>query len=225
MSLTSAATVLASGPALLSGDAAKPETPAARLFTPRLLLLGLLVIAAMICEGGTADWSGIYLRNGRGLGAGWVGVGFGVFSIIMLLGRLSGDFLTGLLGELRILRWGGLLSSAGAVLVVFGPGTDASLLGFALFGAGLANASPILYRAAGLMPDLPAGAGLATSVGMGYAGLLAGPPLLGGVAQAYGLRTIFLVLSILALLLTAGARLGGSLSKSDRPPSERPANM
>ena len=200
-----AVAVLGSARFLFEHDGGEANAPATRSFAPRLLLLGALVIAAMICEGGTADWSGLYLRHSRGLGPGWAGVGFGVFSTVMLLGRFTGDTLVSRMGEVRTLRLGGLLSGGGTLLVVFGPGALAVLLGFALFGAGLANASPVLYRAAGRVPHLPAGVGLATSVGMGYAGLLAGPPMLGGIGQAYGLRAIFLVLGSLALLLSAGA--------------------
>lgn len=202
--------IVGSGRQLLEDGHRNATTPAQKIFVPRLILLGLLVVAAMVCEGGTADWSGLYLRNGRGLGPGWAGVGFGVFSTIMLLGRLAGDTVVTRVGEVRTLRFGGLIAAGGACLIVFAPGAALPLLGFGVFGAGLANASPVLYRAAGRMPNLPAGVGLATSVGMGYAGLLAGPPLLGGIGQAYGLRVIFLVLAALAFLLCAGAGMSRS---------------
>lgn len=178
---------------------------AQRSFAPRLVLLGSLVVAAMMSEGATADWSGVYLRNIRGLGPGWSGVGFGIFSACMLSGRLLGDLIVGRLGEVRALRFGGLLGAAGALLVILAPSPLGAMLGFALLGAGLANASPVLYRAAGHVPNLPPGVGLATAVGMGYAGLLAGPPMLGGVAQAFGTPAIFLVLAVLGLLLCLAA--------------------
>lgn len=209
----SAAAVLVASVAFASRgmlpDDRQPDGKAqpSRSFAPQLLLLGSLIVAAMICEGGTADWSGLYLRNVRSLGPGWAGVGFGVFACIMLLGRLTGDLLVARFGEVRVLRLGGLFSAAGALTVVFGPGRQGALLGFALFGSGLANASPVLYRAAGRVPGVPAGVGLATAVGMGYAGLLAGPPALGGIAQAFGLPAIFLVMAVLCGLLSWNAPL------------------
>ena len=208
-----AGAVLLSGRFLLREDINTSASRAARRFEPRLLLLGALVIAAMMSEGGTADWSGLYLRNSRGLGPGWAGVGFGVFATLMLTGRLLGDRVVARLGEVRTLRFGGLLAAVGAALVVYGPGTAGALLGFALFGTGLANSSPVLYRAAGQMPNLPAGVGLATAVGLGYVGLLAGPPTLGWIGQALGLRTIFLVLAALCLLLSASAGITKITSK------------
>ena len=181
-----------------------------RSFAPRLLGLGALVFAAMILEGATADWSGFYLRNVRSLGPGWAGVGFGIFSGFMLAGRLLGDRATARIGETLTLRLGGLLGAAGALLIVFGPGNFLSLLGFGLLGTGLANISPVLYRAAGQVSGIPPGVGLATAVGLGYAGLLAGPPALGGVAQAFGVQTIFFVLAGLCLLLCLSAGVSAS---------------
>ncbi len=201
--------VVASARWMLGDDAlGKASEKEGRSFAPRLLLLGSLVVAAMIAEGGTADWSGLYLRGVRHLGPGWAGVGFGVFASLMLTGRLLGDRVVSRLGEVRTLRYGGMLAALGALLVVLGPGTSGALLGFALFGAGLANSSPVLYRAAGKMPGVSAGVGLSTAVGMGYSGLLAGPPLLGGIGQTFGLGSIFLVMAGLCLLLSFSARIG-----------------
>ncbi len=198
--------VLASASGMLGDDAlGKAGGTQLSRFSPRLLSLGALVIAAMICEGGTADWSGLYLRNVRHLGPGWAGVGFGVFASLMLAGRFLGDQVVSRLGEVRTVRLGCLLAAGGALLVVFGPGTGGALLGFALFGAGLANSSPVLYRAAGRMPGIPAGVGLATAVGMGYTGLLAGPPMLGGVGQSLGIGAIFLVMAGLCVMLSFSA--------------------
>lgn len=206
LSIALAAVLLSSAPFLMI-EQTSPQLPtrARSSVASRLLLLGSFVIAAMVCEGGTADWSGIYLRDGRGLGPGWAGVGFAVFSTLMLMGRLLGDRIVARWGEVRVLRLGGLLAALGAALVVFGSGAYAPLLGFAVFGAGLANVSPVLYRAAGQVPGIPAGVGLATAVGMGYTGLLAGPPALGYVGQAFGLQAIFLVIAVLALLLGISA--------------------
>ena len=207
--------VLATVPFLLKEDVIETGRTE-RKFARRLVLLGCLVVAAMMSEGATADWSGVYLRNVRGLGPGWAGVGFGVFSAAMLCARLLGDFIIDRLGEVKALRVGGLVSACGALLVIFAPGRLGAMLGFALLGAGLANASPVLYRAAGQVPNLLPGVGLATAVGMGYASLMAGPPLLGSVAQALGMRTIFLVLAALSLLLCLTAKLAAPSAPQEK---------
>jgi MFS family permease len=178
----------------------------------RLLLLGLVAFVSMVCEGSIADWSGLYLRVVRGAGLGVSGYGYAAFAALMVTGRLLGDSVVARFGEERTLLAGGLLAAAGLGVVV-GTGWQHMtselwwLLGFALVGAGLANGSPILYRTAGRVPEVPAGAGIATTVGIGYAGLLAGPPGLGFVAKHAGLTSILLCVMVLSCVMAFSARL------------------
>ncbi|HEY3989050.1 MAG TPA: MFS transporter [Acidobacteriaceae bacterium] len=188
----------------------------------RLLLLGLVAFVSMVCEGSIADWSGLYLRVVRDAGLGVSGYGYAVFAALMVTGRLSGDAIVARLGEERTLLVGGLLAAAGlAVVIGTGyarvPGELWWLLGFALVGAGLANGSPVIYRTAGRVPEVPAGAGIATTVGIGYAGLLAGPPSLGFVGKHAGLTSILLCVLVLCCVMAASARLVRGLAAPAKP--------
>jgi len=178
----------------------------------QLLLLGLVAFVSMVCEGSIADWSGLYLRVVRDAGLGVSGYGYAIFAALMVTGRLSGDSIVARYGEERTLLAGGLLAAAGLAVVV-GSGWQHLtselwwLLGFALVGAGLANGSPVIYRTAGRVRDVPAGAGIATTVGIGYAGLLAGPPGLGFVGKHAGLTSILLCVMALCCVMAYGSRL------------------
>jgi hypothetical protein len=178
----------------------------------RLLLLGLVAFVSMVCEGSIADWSGLYLRVVRDAGLGVSGYGYAAFAALMVTGRLSGDSIVARFGEERTLFAGGLLAAAGLAVVV-GTGWQHTtsvvwwLLGFALVGAGLANGSPVIYRTAGRVRDVPAGAGIATTVGIGYAGLLAGPPGLGFVGKHVGLTSILLCVMVLCGVMAYSSRL------------------
>jgi predicted MFS family arabinose efflux permease len=176
----------------------------------RLLLLGILAFSTMVSEGAVADWSGIFLRTVRGLGPGVVGYGFTAFSAAMVTGRFAGDSVVAHLGEARALRTGGVLGITGLLVVLLCPQLTLTIAGFALLGLGLANASPVLYRAAGKIPGVSPGAGIATTVGIGYAGLLAGPPALGFVGHAAGISRIFVTMIGLCTLLAFAAPLVGS---------------
>ena len=171
----------------------------------RLLLLGMLAFCAMLSEGAIADWSGLFLRVVRGLGEGVVGYGYSAFAGAMVIGRLTGDRFVARISELQALRYGGLLAAFGMALVLTTHGLVASLPGFALMGFGLSNVSPILYRSAGQVPGVAPGAGIATAVGIGYAGLLIGPPLLGLLGHAKGLPSIFAVVMGLCVMLSLAA--------------------
>jgi Major Facilitator Superfamily len=185
----------------------------------RLMLLGLVAFISMVCEGSIADWSGLYLRVVRGAGLGVSGYGYAAFAALMVSGRLLGDSVVARFGEERTLFAGGLLSAAGLAIVI-GTGWQHLtselwwLLGFALVGAGLANGSPVLYRTAGRVPNVPAGAGIATTVGIGYAGLLAGPPGLGFVGKHAGLPSILICVMVLSCVMAFSSRLVRGLAAS-----------
>ncbi len=167
----------------------------------RLLLIGVLAFSAMLSEGAIADWSGLFLRVVRGLGAGVVGYGYSAFSAAMVLGRLTGDRVVASISEQRALFFGGLLAAAGVGVVLLSGGLGLALPGFAMIGLGLSNVSPILYRSAGSVPGVAPGAAIATAVGIGYAGLLIGPPLLGILGRSAGLPSIFYVIALLCVVL------------------------
>ena len=174
---------------------------------PSLLLLGLLCFSTMVCEGAMGDWSALFLRVVHHLPNGTSGYGYTCFAGLMVLGRFTGDPVVARLGELRTLRYGGMLSVAGLAMVLFLHPLGWVLLGFALTGAGLANASPVMYRTAATLPGFAPGEGLSTTVGVGYAGLLVGPPLLGILARAAGYPSIFWVLLALSAMLSLAAPL------------------
>jgi MFS family permease len=178
----------------------------------RLLLLGLVAFVSMVCEGSIADWSGLYLRVVRNAGQGVSGYGYAAFAALMVTGRLLGDSIVARFGEERTLLAGGLLAAAGLGVVIgtgwqHGGGEIWWLIGFAVVGAGIANGSPIIYRTAGRVPDVPAGAGIATTVGIGYAGLLAGPPGLGFIGKHAGLTAILICVMVLCCVMAYGSRL------------------
>jgi fucose permease len=183
----------------------------------RLLLLGLVAFVSMVCEGSIADWSGLYLRVVRGAGLGVSGYGYAVFAALMVSGRLTGDSIVARFGEERALFAGGLIAAAGLATVIATGWQHLMspvwwIAGFALVGAGLANASPIIYRTAGRVPEVPAGAGIATTVGIGYAGLLAGPPGLGFIGKEAGLTSILVCVMFLCCAMAFGARLVRTLT-------------
>ena len=173
----------------------------------RLLLLGILCFSTMVSEGAMGDWSALLLRNVRHLGNGTSGYGYTCFAGFMVLGRFTGDAVVGRLGEQRTLRLGGAVSAAGLLMVLLLHPLSLVLVGFALIGAGLANASPVLYRTAATVPGCAPGEGLSTAVGVGYAGLLVGPPLLGFLGHAAGLPSIFWALLVLSVTLSAASPL------------------
>jgi fucose permease len=157
----------------------------------------------MVAEGAISDWSGIYLRQNLGAGD-LAAIGYTGFALGMAAGRLGGDVLTARLGPGRLLRGGtALVAIALAGALALGS-PAAAVLGFVLAGLGLANAVPLLFSAAGRVP--PAGPSLAAVFTVGYTAFIAGPPVIGVLADAIGLPETLSLLVLAALAVTA---LGG----------------
>jgi len=176
-----------------------------RSWTPALLLMAVLSACSLLCEGSAEGWSAVYLHDNLGTSAGLAALGYAGFSVAMALGRLSGDRLNARAGAAVLMRGCGVLAAAGLCLSLLSRQPAAVILGFTLFGAGLSCTFPLLVSAAGgAEPDRPA-SGIARVAGAGYAGLLAGPPLIGGLAAVVGLRWALVLPLALALTIAAGA--------------------
>src|SRR5439155_325707 len=130
---------------------------------------------------------------------------YAAFSIAMTAGRLTGDRLTARLGAVALVRRGGLVAAVGLGAALIAGAPAAALVGFACLGAGLATVIPAVFRAAGNATSQP-GPALATVSTTGYLGFLAGPPLIGALADATSLPTALVLLPALAAVLAAGAR-------------------
>jgi len=171
----------------------------------RLAVLGGVALAAFMAEGAIGDWSAIYLRMELGTSPATAAYGFAAFSLAMALGRLTGDRLVARFSPAAILAAGAVLGSAAlaAALLLAHPG--AALLGFAGVGLALANVAPIVFSAAGQLPGLAPGIGIAAVSTAGYGGFLAGPPLIGLVAELGGLPLGLGLVAAAVLLMLAGA--------------------
>jgi fucose permease len=110
-----------------------------------------------------------------GVEAGIDALGFAVFSILMTVGRLSGDRLTEMFSAPRLVRFGGGMATVGLLLALFVPQLATTLIGFGIVGLGLSIVIPLAFSAAGRLPNLPEGAGIAGVATIGYAGFSQDP--------------------------------------------------
>lgn len=181
-------------------ERAHEESPTFALPPRSLWVLGALALCVSVSEGAMADWSGLYLHDELGTGKGYAALGYAVFSIFMLIGRFSGDRLVERFGPARMVRAGCLLAAAGLGIATLINVPAAMLLGFGAIGLGLSTVYPLVFSAAGNHPTLPRGRAVASVATVGYTGFLAGPPVLGWIAEFTSLRAIMVVLVLLAAL-------------------------
>lgn len=192
------------GPRLLrSAKAAK-----APLFVaPRgiVLLLATLAAITFLIESAIRDW-GALLTLGAGLTAeAGSGIGYVLFSIAMATGRLSGDSIIRKYGDAAVLRFGGLVTFSGFIVLLSSQIGPAALSGFVMIGLGASNIVPILFRRAGTQTRLPVAFAVVAITTVGYAGVLAGPAVIGLLSQLVGLPSTFGLLGLMILAVPASA--------------------
>lgn len=208
-------------PHLLPGSADAGHAGTTFAWPDRLTIgLGALAFLVLMSEGAVLDWSAAYLRDQLGASPGLAATGFAAFSATMAIARFGGDWLRHRLGSVRLVRGSGLLAATGLALGLILGSPLAGVVGFACAGFGLGNTVPVLFGAAGRLPGVAPGTAIAAVATTGYTGFLAGPPLIGFVAEVTSLR-LALSLLVLACLMVAlfaqGARRADVSDLAVRP--------
>ena len=178
-----------------------------------LFAVGFIAFCSALGEGGIADWGAVFIVTVASVSEAKAALGYVVFSSVMVAMRLIGDRIVGRTGPVIAARVGGVTAAIGSLLAVFFNTFPMILFGFALMGFGYAVIMPIVFTRAANDEFTPPGVAIASVSTLGYGGILLGPPLIGFVADATSIRTAFLILSLLAFLITL---LAGFLTKHQR---------
>jgi MFS family permease len=171
-----------------------------------VLLLGTLCFIVFLTEGAMLDWSAVFLVSNRGLEPSIAGLGYASFAAAMTVGRLTGDAIVSKLGGVRVVVLGGLCAAAGMIVSLGIDGWPASLIGYALVGAGCSNIVPVIFTAVGRQQRMPQAVAIPAVISMGYAGILIGPVFIGAVAHLSTLSFALGCLIVLLVFVSAAAR-------------------
>jgi MFS family permease len=175
-----------------------PDKPAAGSWSPwlepRTLAIGVMVMAFALSEGAANDWLSLALIDGYDV-RHWVGVaGFTVFVCSMVAGRLVGPVVLDRYGRSPVL-WGSAAAAfVGILMIVYGGNVVLVGLGIVVWGLGASLGFPVGMSAAADDP-LRAARRVSTVSTIGYTAFLAGPPLLGLLADHIGTLETLLVIA------------------------------
>ena len=172
-----------------------------------VLFLGALCFIVFLTEGAILDWSAVFLVSSRRFEPSIAGLGYASFAAAMTVGRLTGDAIVSKLGGVRVVALGGLCAAAGMVVSLGIEGWVASLIGYALVGAGCSNIVPVLFTAVGRQQRMPQAVAIPAVISMGYAGILIGPVFIGAVAHLSTLSFALGCVSVLLVFVSTTARL------------------
>lgn len=175
--------------------------------TRATLGLGALCFMTLLVEGAFTDWSGIYLQHDLAVDTGAAAAGFGLFSGGMALSRFLGDRIRTLIGSVHMVRSSALMTFVGLIGALQTPDPLLAIAMFAIAGIGIGNLAPILFAGGGRMEPKAPGRGIAAVTTLGYSGMLAGPPLIGFLADGVGLKLALWSMAVMMFIVMAGARM------------------
>jgi MFS family permease len=167
-----------------------------------LLQLGVIGFCSMASEGAMFDWSGVYFKDVVQAPSSLVILGYTSFMIMMSVGRFIADGLVLRFGRKRLLQVSGIMISSGLLISVLFPYLVASTFGFMMVGLGVSSIVPSVYSSAGRQGKVAPGIALATVSSVSFLGFLMGPPLIGYISAAAGLRYSFAVIGIFGICIT-----------------------
>lgn len=165
---------------------------------PRTLLIGLMMLGLALTEGTANDWLAVALIDGYGVTRAVGVIGFAIFVTAMTGGRLYGPVLLDRYGRVPVLWSTMALAGIGVLLIVFGVHPVVVVLGIVAWGLGASLGFPVGMSAAA---DDPAHAASRVSVvsTIAYTAFLAGPPLLGLLADRVGTLEALLAVGVVLI--------------------------
>ncbi|MEN2398310.1 MFS transporter [Flavobacterium sp. MC2016-06] len=166
-----------------------------------LIWLGVIGFCSMASEGVMFDWSGVYFKDIVKAPGPLVVLGYTSFMIMMASGRFLGDGLINKFGRERVMQISGVMISAGLFTAVFLPYLIPCTIAFMFVGLGVATIVPTVYSMAGKNPTVPPGEALTIVSSVSFLGFLMGPPVIGHIAQTFGLRFSFAFIGIFGVLI------------------------
>jgi MFS family permease len=176
------------------------------------LIVGLLGLCGTIGEGSAGDWGAVLARDTFDATPFVSTLPFICFSAAMVIGRLFGDRLAHKYGPMKLIVGGGLIAGIGLGGGLLFGGMPGVIFGWLTMGIGLSTVIPMLFSQAGEIAknrfegQFAPSEGVAMVSGIAYFGFLVGPPTLGFLGDAIGLRWAMLVPAVLALVMALGSR-------------------
>ncbi|HYN56426.1 MAG TPA: MFS transporter [Motilibacterales bacterium] len=184
-----------------------PHRALAAWTEPRTLMIGLMVLAAALTEGSANDWLALSVVDGFTTSDAVGALAFGLFVASMTAMRFAGTRLLDHFGRVPVLRLCASLALLGLVAFALAPSFPLAVVGIVLWGFGAALGFPVGMSAASDDPTRSA-ARVSVVSSIGYIAFLAGPPVLGLLADYVGYRMALLTIAVplvLSLILSSVA--------------------
>jgi MFS family permease len=173
-------------------------------------IFGLFGLFAALSEGAAGDWGGVLARDAFNATPFVSTLPFIFFTLAMVIGRFSGDFLAHRFGASKVIASGGSIAAIGLAVGLLVGGIPMLMFAWFLLGIGLSVVIPLMFSAAGTLAStkyqgvIAPSQAIARVSGVSYFGFVIGPPLIGFLAELVELRwALFLLVALTAALIPA----------------------
>jgi MFS family permease len=207
-------------PAPLRPTTSTEEAPRFARPTAPIMVLVAFTVSAMLLEGASIDWSAIYMRDVFGADAFIGGIAVATFSFFHAAGRFFADGIVERTSPVIVAQVQLYILLVGCLTVTFSPVWYVALIGFGMMGVGSATMFPLAMSAAAQRTDRPAAVNVASLAQTSFLVFLLAPPLLGFIAEHFGIRASYgigLPLIILSLMTCYALRPSAAATKRAVP--------
>lgn len=166
-----------------------------------LVWLGIIGFCSMASEGVMFDWSGVYFKEIIKVEGSLSALGYTSFMIMMACGRFFGDRLTQKWGRKKVMQISGCVISIGLFSAVLFPYLIPATLSFMVVGLGVSTIIPTMLSLAGKHPTIPTSQALTSVSSISFLGFLMGPPVIGYIAEAFGLQFSFAFIGVFGFII------------------------
>jgi MFS family permease len=178
-------------PAAHRAGSSTEETPRFARPTPAIMALVAVCLGALLMEGAGIDWSAIYMRDLFAATPFWAGFAVAVVAGSQAVARFFADGFVDRFGPILVARTLLAILGAGVLLAFLALSSWSAYLGFAMIGIGSSALFPLAMSAAAQQTDRPAAINVAALAQFSFTAFLLGPPLLGLIAEHFGIQWTF----------------------------------
>lgn len=166
---------------------------------PHIVILGVLIFFAAICEGGMFDWSGVYFKEI--VKVDLFTLGYLIFMVCMAASRFATDRMVEAFGMPKMFVLSAIFISSGIGLAILFPAFWPCMIGFCFVGFGTASIIPMTFMLASTVQKYSPAMTISIIATYGIAGIFIGPPLIGYLAHAFSLRIAFIWFAFSGIML------------------------
>ena len=159
--------------------------------TKAVMALVLLTLSPMLLESASIDWSVIYMRDIFFTPPFINGLAIVMVALTQFSVRYYADQYIEIYGTEKVSKISVMAMFIGVVSVCFSNSPYLSLIGFAFIGGGSAVIFPLAMSAAAQKIDRPAAINVASLAQISFLVFLLAPPILGFIAENFGIRISF----------------------------------